>query len=378
MISIHKDAEFIINMLNSRGYEAFAVGGCVRDAIMQRPCDDTDVTTNALPEETKSVFSAYPVIETGIKHGTVGVLINGKIYEVTTYRKESAYSDSRHPDNVSFVTDLKEDLSRRDFTINAIAFSGNSGIRDYFGGIKDINNKIIRTVGDPYQRFSEDALRILRALRFSAVLGFEIEQNTSKAINDLAETVNKVSGERIFTELKKLLCGKNAQLVVNNYINAISKMICANGEYTEISRLPTDFQMRLACLCGSGIDITLQRLRADNDTKHTCKLLVNSIPIPTDEAEQKLYISSLGRNDARNVVQYRRALYNEDRQGNIEKIIDSNTPLFLSDLAINGKDLLNIGINGKEIGKTLELLLLKVIKKELANEKQALLEWYKK
>lgn len=372
-IKLHKDAEFIIETLNSCGFSAYAVGGCVRDAIMNRRCDDTDITTNALPEQTKSVFSAYTVIETGIKHGTVTLLLNGKPYEITTFRKESNYTDSRHPDEVTFVTDIKDDLSRRDFTVNAIAFSHKEGIKDFYGGIDDINNKIIRTVGSPSLRFAEDALRILRALRFASTLGFEIEKGTSDAIKALAETVNKVSGERVFTEIKKLLCGVDAQRIIDEYIEQLSMIIRIKGDYKSVCRLPCDYRMRLACLCGEGIEETLACLRADNKTKHDCRLLVNSEPIPSDIKELRKYISSIGREDALMVAAYRRSLYNEDEEMLTEAVVASDFPLFISELAVNGRDLRSIGISGRDIGATLSMLLGKVMDNELPNEKQALL-----
>ncbi len=373
-IKLNQNAEYIIKMLNDAGFEAYAVGGCVRDAIMGRPCDDTDITTNALPEETKAVFSSHTLLETGIKHGTLTLVLDHTPYEITTYRREIGYTDSRHPDKVEFVPTLEEDLSRRDFTVNAIAYSPLFGIKDPFFGVNDIKNKLIRAVGDPEKRFSEDALRILRALRFSSVLGFEIEENTSNAVLSLAETVNKVSGERIYAELKKLLCGKNAQTVIEKYIEAIKKIIPVNGDYNSIYRLPADFSMRLACLCGNSVGNALKLLRADNKTKHICNLLVNSSPLPKQETELKFYISALGREDALTVARYRRALYGEDALKDTERLLNSNTPLFLTDLAINGSDLLPLGIKGKNIGETLNRLLTSVIKNEIENTKEALLK----
>ena len=372
-IALHKHAEYLINKLKSAGFEAYAVGGCVRDSIMGVSCGDTDITTNALPEQTKSVFEHNVVLETGIKHGTVTVLVENIPYEITTYRIESGYTDSRHPDKIEFVRNLKEDLARRDFTMNAIAYSHKEGIKDYFGGAEDINNKIIRAVGDPEKRFSEDSLRILRALRFASVLGFEIEHNTSNAIIKLAETVIKVSPERIYTELKKLLCGKNAQSVVNNYVSVISKIINTNGDYKSINKLPADFAMRLSCLCGSSVGEALRFLRADNKTKQLCNLLINSKPIPKDEIALKLYISAIGREASLSVAVYRRALFGEDSEYKTEKLIASNTPLFLSDLAIDGSDLVKLGISGKCVGETLLRLLNLVIKGEIVNERSTLI-----
>ena len=180
MIKLSKETQLIIEKLNSCGFKAYIVGGCVRDYLMGLTPSDIDITTNAKPEETKEVFSDFRVIETGIKHGTVSVLVNGRQFEVTTFRIDSEYSDNRHPDSVSFTSNIEEDLARRDFTMNAIAYNEQEGFIDPFGGMEDIKNRIIRCVGKPDKRFNEDALRILRALRFSSVTGFDIEENTKK------------------------------------------------------------------------------------------------------------------------------------------------------------------------------------------------------
>lgn len=374
ILSLPQDAIKIINSLHKAGFEAYAVGGCVRDLLMNSPCGDIDITTSALPEQTKSLFSDYTVVETGIKHGTVTVVINSIPYEITTFRTEFGYTDSRHPDSVAFVRDLKQDLARRDFTINAIAYSQNSGVVDCFGGIKDLENKIIRTVGNPAERYKEDALRILRALRFASVLDFKIEQDTKNAIFSHADKLTLVSPERIYTELKKLLLGKNAQRVIEEYKQVLSTVINLDGTTARLSRLPQNHGMRFACVCGSSVSISLTRLRADNETKRKAQLYAESTPIPLEEIEMKLFISNYGIDDARDIAAYRRAIFNEDETHEIEKIIASKTPLFLSDLAINGKDLQAIGVSGKAIGENLKALLCSVIKSEIPNDREALLK----
>ena len=374
-VKLSEKAKLIIDSLRTAGFEAFAVGGAVRDSLMGRVADDFDITTSAKPDETKKVFSAFPVIETGIKHGTVTVVIDHTPFEVTTYRAECEYSDSRHPDSVSFVTDIKEDLARRDFTMNAIAYSHYDGIIDPFNGSLDIQNKIIRTVGDPNQRFTEDALRILRALRFSSVLGFEIEENTRKAIFSLAEKLKLVSGERIYAEMKKLICGINAQNVINEYINVFNAVLPISGDYKSINKLPDNYEMRLYCLFGEAYKDALRILRSDNKVREVCNVLSSSKPIPNDEIELKFYISSLGRENAETVISYRKAMFNEDADDKALAILNGNTPLFLSELAINGNDLNNKGVKGKAVGKTLEKLLTAVIKGDIPNEKNALLEY---
>lgn len=372
-IDLPENARYIISKLNCAGYEAYAVGGAVRDKIMGREADDFDITTSALPAETKRVFSDMPVLETGIKHGTVTVLIDHKPYEVTTYRSESGYTDSRHPDLVTFVSELRHDLARRDFTMNAIAYSPSGEIHDPFGGINDISNGLIRTVGDPYERFGEDALRILRALRFSSVLGFTIEKNTSNAVLSLADTLKKVSGERIYTELKKLLCGINAQKVINEYIEVFRAILPVNGDHTSVSKLPLDCKLRMYCLFGKSYADALSILRADNETKHVCAVLSASTPIPTDITELKFYLSALGKDNAGNVIAYRRAVFNEDPENLASDMLDSGVCLFLSDLAVNGIDLFQLGIKGKAIGETLQSLLCSVLSGETENKKSPLL-----
>lgn len=228
-ISIPKQIKSVLLRLQNSGYDAFVVGGCVRDKILGTEPKDWDVTTSALPDEVKGVFDDLPVIETGIKHGTVTVLAGEEHMpiEITTFRTEFGYSDNRRPDKVEFVTDIKADLSRRDFTMNALAFDGmeESDILDVFGGISDIFRGCIRCVGDPVQRFREDALRILRALRFAAVLGFEIEENTASAIHKTKSLLKNIASERIFCEFKKLMCGCDCTRILREFRDVIAVFI---------------------------------------------------------------------------------------------------------------------------------------------------------
>ncbi|MBP3267593.1 MAG: CCA tRNA nucleotidyltransferase, partial [Ruminococcus sp.] len=203
-----KDVDEILERLESCGFEAYTVGGCVRDTIMGRSAHDTDITTNALPEQVIAAFDGYKVIPTGLKHGTVTILKNSVPYEITTYRIDGEYKDSRRPETVEFTASITEDLARRDFTMNAIAMDRHGNIADPFGGKDDIGKGIIRCVGDPVQRFSEDALRIMRAVRFAAQLGFSIEEKTAEAVHSMKGRLKNISVERIRSELDKLLCGK--------------------------------------------------------------------------------------------------------------------------------------------------------------------------
>ena len=223
--SFKKASETAVKMLRNCGFEAFLIGGSVRDYIMNLPIGDIDITTSATPTEVKETFKDFRVIETGIKHGTVTVLIDNEPLEITTYRSEGTYSDNRHPDSVTFSKSLKDDVIRRDFTMNGIAFDFQDGFVDLVGGIDDIKSKTIRAIGDAETRFREDALRILRALRFSSVLGFSIEESTANAIHKCKDLLKNISAERIQVEFSKLICGKNAYSVLKEYADVICMFI---------------------------------------------------------------------------------------------------------------------------------------------------------
>ena len=219
------ESKTAIEILKSKGFEAFLIGGSVRDFVMGLPIGDIDITTNATPEEVKQVFSDFRVIETGIKHGTVTVLINNEPLEITTYRSEGTYSDNRHPDSVIFSNSLADDVVRRDFTMNGIAYDFDNGFCDLVSGLPDIKNKTIRCIGDAETRFREDALRILRAMRFASVLGFEIEEETKNAIHKSKDLLKNISAERIREEFTKLICGKNAYTVLQEFSDVITVFI---------------------------------------------------------------------------------------------------------------------------------------------------------
>lgn len=219
------ESKTAIEILKSKGFEAFLIGGSVRDFVMGLPIGDIDITTNATPDEVKQVFADFRVIETGIKHGTVTVLINDEPLEITTYRSEGTYSDNRHPDSVVFSNSLADDVVRRDFTMNGIAFNFDNGFCDLVGGLNDIENQTIRCIGNAETRFCEDALRILRAMRFSAVLGFKIETETKKAIHKCKDLLKNISAERIREEFTKLICGKNAYNVLQEFADVVTVFI---------------------------------------------------------------------------------------------------------------------------------------------------------
>lgn len=216
-ISLPVEVEYIIDMLYKNGYNCYAVGGCVRDSLMGEKPKDWDLTTDANPKTVKNLFSHLQTVDIGMKHGTVGIIINDKVYETTTFRCEKGYGDNRHPDAVEFVRDVKEDLKRRDFTVNAMAYNRKDGLLDFFGGRRDLQYKTLRCVGDSKSRFSEDALRILRCLRFSSVLGFSIEPETALGMRESVQGLKNISAERISSEFFKLICGKDARFVLRRY-----------------------------------------------------------------------------------------------------------------------------------------------------------------
>lgn len=224
-ILLPKEVEYIIDTFYNAGYKAYAVGGCVRDSLMNKQPYDWDICTNALPQTVKQLFSAHNVIETGIKHGTVTLVIDKIPYEITTFRKETTYSDNRHPDSVDFVSSLEDDLSRRDFTVNAMAYNHYDGLIDLFNGRADLINKIIRAVGNPDQRFNEDALRVLRALRFASTLEFAIERETKIAIQKNKHLLNNIAKERIWAEFKKLMLGGGCVGVLREFAEVIAVFI---------------------------------------------------------------------------------------------------------------------------------------------------------
>ena len=220
-----KNVDTAINLLQSAGFEAYAVGGCVRDSLLGKIPNDWDITTSAKPEDMKSVFADFHCIDTGIKHGTVTVVIDGEPLEITTFRLDGEYEDNRHPKSVTFTSNLSADLGRRDFTVNAMAYSKKTGTVDLFGGQNDLKNKIIRCVGDPDRRFNEDALRILRALRFASALDFEIEEKTAQSLLKNRALLGNISEERIAKELLKLVCGKGAKRILTDFAPVLFEIL---------------------------------------------------------------------------------------------------------------------------------------------------------
>ncbi len=433
MIYLPDEVTAALRKLSENGFEAYIVGGCVRDSLMGEKPKDYDITTSAEPEEVKKVFRRFRVIETGIKHGTVTVLVSGIPLEITTFRIDSDYADNRHPENVTFTKSLEEDTARRDFTMNAVAYNDKTGISDFHGGQKDIENKIIRCVGNADKRFCEDALRIMRAIRFSSVLGFEIEKETKDAIFRNKELLKNISHERIAGELVKLLCGKNVKNILIEYIDVlgvvIPELLAMKGfdqknphhiydvlthTAAAVENIDPEPVLRLTALfhdigkprCFSEKDgighfyghaklseeITfnvMTRLKFDNVTKSTVTKLVKIHDVQIEEKESavkrflgknspEIFFMLLKMKRADTLSQNPEVLSRLEYLDRLEKlaneILDSEECFSLKDLEINGNDLISLGIKpGKNIGKILNELLDGVISGNITNEKKELL-----
>lgn len=444
-IDIPEAVEEIIGKLRSHGFEAFAVGGCVRDSVLGREPGDWDITTSASPWQVKEIFAR--TINTGIQHGTVTVMRGGTGYEVTTYRIDGEYEDGRHPKSVAFTQDLSEDLCRRDFTINAMAYSRETGIVDIFGGMEDLRRGIIRCVGNPIDRFTEDALRILRALRFSAQLGFSIEEETEKAIREIAPNLAKVSKERVQAELTKLLLSDHPETIQKVYALGISPYV--SEAFHRVSRrklcihpaLPKKKHIRWSAFLKEeprqNVIQVLKDLKMDNDTIARTEVLTKWIlrDIPEDKAEIRRVMSTMepelfddllllkasmeeasenfGKTSMEEASENSGKISMEEASENsaetsmkkisenpaetsmemevmnpvrkagkigrlmelAEEIRRDGDCIYLKDLALTGKDLLEHGMKpGKQIGTVLSELLEFVLVYPQKNQKEVLLE----
>lgn len=434
-MNLPEHVNFIIEQLYANGYEAYAVGGCVRDTLLGRVPQDWDITTSAQPEQVKAIFDR--TIDTGIEHGTVTVMLDHEGYEVTTYRIDGKYEDARHPKEVTFTSDLIEDLKRRDFTINAMAYNDKAGLVDAFDGVKDLEDGIIRCVGKPTERFGEDALRMLRAVRFAAQLGFVIEADTKAAISQLAETIAKISAERIQVELVKLLVSPHPDEIRTAYELGLTKIVLPEfdimmqtpqrnkhhmysvGEHTihSLLNIKADKVLRLTMLfhdvakpiCRSvdeegqehyyghpqkGAEMTkdiLKRLKFDNDTINSCcKLILAHDDRPeVNQRNVRRAINRIGieqfpalfdvkRADTLGQSQYKRQEkldYVEEYEAMYEYILSHNQCVQKKDMHINGKDLIDMGMKpGKQMGEILDQLFDMILEDPALNEKQKLLE----
>mgnify|MGYP000300435547 CR=1 FL=1 len=374
----------IISRLEAEGFAAYLVGGCVRDILLGRAPKDWDVTTSASPSEVQSLFEN--TVPTGEKHGTVTVFMDGAQAEVTTFRSESAYTDHRRPDSVTFVSDLREDLKRRDFTINAMAMKSDGTVADYFGGRDDLEAKVIRCVGEPRERFEEDALRMLRALRFGAELGFEIEEKTYSALKDCAGLTAHLSPERVREELCRILLSDRPETVSAAISLGLLASFVPPAEVSlpELKKLPKRLETRLSYLCmillGSGqikdAALFLSALRFDRKTTslvgRAAGLLLEGIP-ETKSAMKR----ALSRNGLAPVAVAVEASGRAEIQALLEDILASGECYSLDRLAVNGDELVALGYRGREVGRALEFLLEHVIDNPNENERNILLNLLK-
>ena len=380
MIVLPSYIEFALNRLSNKGYKAYIVGGCVRDYIMKKTPNDYDIATNALPEQIISAFHDCKHILSGVKHGTVSIIKDKEIIEITTYRIDSSYSDNRHPDKVSFTDNLLSDLSRRDFSINAIAMDKDGSIIDVFNGLNDISNKVIRCVGDPNKRFTEDGLRILRGLRFASVLDFHIDKCTSNSIHKFSYLLKNISAERIQTEFTKIICGYNAEKILCDYFDVFSQILPFRYNYKGINKIKNDVTQRLAYLMigqtNNKILEVASILKLSNYYRDSILFLCNNLNIIkginkigikkllsvyTTQQVIKLIEFAVDSIGAYNVINV------------LNEIIYNNEPCRIEDLDINGNDLKSIGYKGKEISSILNNLLNSVIVGICENQKKQLM-----
>lgn len=440
MIKLPPAVTTLLRRLETSGYEAFVVGGCVRDCLLGKEPADWDICTSARPCELKACFSNFRVIETGLKHGTLTVLLEGQPFEITTYRIDGSYSDGRHPDQVCFTPLLTEDLRRRDFTINAMAYHPSIGVVDPFGGQEDLAKGIIRCVGAAEKRFSEDGLRIMRALRFSSRFGFAIEEKTAGALHSCAQLLQRVSAERIRTEFDKLLAGKGARKVLGAYQDIIACFIpqirpmfdldqknpyhvYTVWDHTlhAVSHIQNTPVLKLAAFfhdigkpgsmtvgeddCGhfykhevlseTLAEQAMLRLKYDNRTREQVKLLVrnHSTVFRQSEKQARKLLARMGEENLRLLMELERAdvksqnpIYTEERVLNIDAfgtllddVLAAKQCFSLRQLAVKGGDLLELGIpQGPEVGKILKTLFEQVLEGRLPNEYDALLMEVKK
>ena len=419
-----------IRMLEDAGFAAYVVGGCVRDSVLGLTPHDYDICTAATPEKLQALFADYPLVLTGLKHGTVSVVMEHQLVEITTFRTEGGYHDSRHPDWVHFETNIEADLSRRDFTVNAMAWSPTRGFADPFGGREDLKNNILRCVGDPSARFTEDALRILRGVRFSVRFGLTVEAQTLDAMFRLAPLMDKLARERVMDELWKLLPHVSAADLLT-FAPILTQIIPEltptlgfrqhsphhiHDVYTHtahaVAAMPADAALRLAALlhdlakptCFSldeqghghfygheamGADIAntiLLRLRAGNDLRHRVVDMIRRHMIPLTAHKQLLRrrLNQYGQQG----LQDQLALQLADRIATgtgstaelcrasaiLEELLAENACFRLKDLAINGHDLMELGFSGKAIGQCLACLLDQVLDERIPNHREALLQ----
>lgn len=407
MSFIPEAASIVLNRLN-KNYEAFLVGGFVRDSLLERECFDIDITTSAFPDQVKSLFLDYPVLDTGIKHGTITIMINHSPVEVTTYRSEGPYLDGRHPSIISFCSALEEDLKRRDFTINALCLNQDNKIIDYHHGIDDLNNRLIRTIGNPVERFNEDALRILRAIRFSAQLDFSIDKHTMQAIHDCSHQLHRVSIERIMNEFEKILLSNRPAFYIEEYWDVFGiflpelKELRTHPAYWQkallrCSNCPNSLAMRLAALFAEiGIlqstepspmlssSLFLQiakRLKLSNALTSRCTMLIQNqmsqFEINRIEVKKRLRRWDESFFELLNWYEVLGKPKEEINQLKTitQQVISSGECFTLKQLKIDGNDIKELGYAGYQIRIKLEQCLDLVIEEKIPNQREDLIRY---
>lgn len=407
-LTLPKPVETALSRLENAGFSAYAVGGCVRDHVLGFTPHDYDICTSATPERMQEVFKGERTIETGLKHGTLTVLLFGMPLEITTFRVDGAYSDGRHPDSVRFTAKVEDDLSRRDFTINAMAYSPSAGLMDPFGGQEDCRRGVIRCVGNPVERFGEDALRILRALRFSSRLGFPVEEATARAIREGRAQLCHVSRERIAVELSGLLQGRDASGVLRQFPEVIEAVLpelkpLTAGEQWEttlrtIDAAPKDLYLRWAAflrLCETDAENSgrlalsmLRGLKMSTKIMDTVTELVQWQDADLRPETMQEMLMRVGPDRLGQLILLRQAMRTagqkespdaiardtEALKEKLKALLAENACYTLAQLAVNGKDMAALGLRGPAIGETLHALLLQVARGQLPNDREALLD----
>lgn len=400
-INLPPKVRYIINKIYENNYEAYIVGGCVRDAILGFEPNDYDITTSASPNTIQEIFKDFKCIETGIEHGTVSVLMEDEIFEITTYRIEGEYKDHRRPDKVDFTDRLEEDLKRRDFTINAMAYNEKKGLIDLFGGKEDLNNKIIKTVGNPYDRFNEDGLRMIRAIRFSSKLNFTIEKETLKAIYDKSFIINNISLERITDEFTKIILSDKPENIkylfetkLLKYLNIsnednIDKLTQFYNEIIILNKINKNLEKRLALLdyiveknninCKSFCNELIYSKKIIKNHNIILTLLKNIEIDHLNKVEIKKILSGVDRNLLEEYLDISRIIY--DKEKKVDEIIDilseieeNNECYIIKNLKVNGRDIMSLGYKNKEVGEVLNYLLEIVIEDYTLNKKDVLIK----
>lgn len=400
-INLPPKVRYIINKIYQNNYEAYIVGGCVRDAILGFEPNDYDITTSASPNTIQEIFKDFKCIETGIEHGTVSVVIEDEIFEITTYRIEGEYKDHRRPDKVDFTDRLEEDLKRRDFTINAMAYNEKKGLIDLFGGKEDLNNKIIKTVGNPYDRFNEDGLRMIRAIRFSSKLNFTIEKETLKAIYDKSFIINNISLERITDEFTKIILSDKPENIkylfetkLLKYLNIsnednIDKLTQFYNEIIILNKINKNLEKRLALLdyiveknninCKSFCNELIYSKKIIKNHNIILTLLKNIEIDHLNKVEIKKILSEVDRNLLEEYLDISGIIY--DKEKKVDEIIDilseieeNNECYIIKNLKVNGRDIMSLGYKNKEVGEVLNYLLEIVIEDYTLNKKDVLIK----